>query len=70
MKQPKELRGWWSAGKSGLGGAERKENSQWLFLAIDPAGALAKIQLILQKKIIRLAFFGSFFGNEKKNKTK
>ena len=29
-----------------------------------------KIQLILQKKIIRLAFFGSFFGNEKKNKTK
>jgi len=29
-----------------------------------------KIQFILQKKIIRLAFFGSFFGNEKKNKTK
>jgi len=29
-----------------------------------------KIQYILQKKIIRLAFFGSFFGNEKKNKTK
>jgi len=29
-----------------------------------------KNELILQKKIIRLAFFGSFFGNEKKNKTK
>jgi hypothetical protein len=29
-----------------------------------------KIQYILQKKISRLAFFGSFFGNEKKNKTK
>jgi len=28
-----------------------------------------KIQFILQKKIIRLAFFGSFFGNEKKDKT-
>ncbi|MDO9276460.1 MAG: hypothetical protein Q7T92_13050 [Lutibacter sp.] len=31
-------------GKGGLGGAERKEKSQWLFLAIEPAGALAKIQ--------------------------
>jgi len=28
-----------------------------------------RFQSILQKKIIRLAFFGSFFGNEKKNKT-
>jgi len=31
---------------------------------------VGKNELILQKKIIRLAFFGSFFGNEKKNKTK
>jgi len=35
---------------------------------IGPAGALE--EFILQKKIIRLAFFGSFFGNEKKNITK
>ena len=70
MKQPKEPSAGWSGREGGLGGAERKENSQWLFLEIEPAGALAKIQLILQKKIIRLAFFGSFFGNEKKNKTK
>jgi len=27
MLQPKEPRGWRSAGKGGLGGAERKENS-------------------------------------------
>jgi len=40
---------------------------------MEPDGALGegglgdvdkKFQLILQKKIIRLAFFGSFFGNE------
>jgi hypothetical protein len=30
-------------GKGGLGGAERKENSWWLFLANEPAGALAKM---------------------------
>jgi hypothetical protein len=28
-----------------------------------PAGALAKIQLILQKKIIRLDFFVTFLGD-------
>jgi len=52
MLQSKELRGWLSAGKSGLD-AEVK-----------------KIQLILQKKIIRLAFFVSFLGDAKKKKTK
>jgi len=31
-----------------------------------PAGA--REEFILQKKIIRLAFFGSFFGNEKRTK--
>ena len=48
MEQPKELRGWLSAGKSGLGDVDKK------------------IQSILQKKIIRLDFFVTFFINKKK----
>jgi len=54
----------WMERRSGWGRALRK---QLVAVFRDRASRRAG-RSILQKKIIRLAFFGSFFGNEKRTK--